>query len=57
LKPEDRTYKEKFTLKDIKYDKLAKYNLILEDEDEKVEKIYLKIPFTIDLIINNDFGF
>ncbi|AZR71958.1 TIGR02687 family protein [Anoxybacter fermentans] len=55
--PEERTFREKFTLKDMPYDKTKKYYLILEDEDEPVEKIYEKIPFTIDLIISDDFGF
>lgn len=56
-KPEDRTYREKFTLKDQSYDKTKKYHLVMEDEDETVEKIYEKIPFIIDLAIMNDFGF
>ncbi|KPU27971.1 hypothetical protein TR13x_01070 [Caloranaerobacter sp. TR13] len=56
-KPEDRTYREKFTLKDQPYDKSKKYYLILEDEDETVDKIYEKIPFIIDLAIINDFDF
>ncbi len=55
--PNERTFKEKFTLKDIPYNKTKKYYLILEDENETVEKIYEKIPFIIDLIITNDFGF
>ena len=55
--PNERTFKEKFTLRDILYDKTKKYYLILEDENENIEKIYEKIPFTIDLIITNDFGF
>lgn len=56
-KPEERTYREKFTLKDKPYDKAKKYYLVLEDEDETVEKIYDKVPFMIDLAIINDFGF
>lgn len=56
-KPDERSYKEKFTLKDKAYDKAEKYYLILEDEDETVEKIYEKIPFMIDLAIMSDFGF
>lgn len=56
-KPEDRTFREKFTLKDQVYDKAKKYYLVLEDEDETVEKIYERIPFMIDLAISNDFGF
>ena len=56
-KPEDRTFREKFTLKDQAYDKSKKYYLIMEDENETVEKIYDKVPFMIDLAITNDFGF
>ncbi len=55
-KPQERTYREKFTLKDMAYDKTKKYYLILEDEEEPVEKIYEKIPFNIDMIISDDFG-
>ncbi|MBU5425119.1 BREX-1 system phosphatase PglZ type A [Tissierella pigra] len=56
-KPEDRTFREKFTLKDQTYDKSKKYYLIMEDENETVEKIYDRVPFIIDLAITNDFGF
>jgi len=56
-KPEARTFKEKFTLKNKTYDKAKTYYLIMEDEEEKVEKIYEKITFSIDLLINDDFGF
>lgn len=56
-KPEDRSYKEKFTLKSMTYDKKKKYYLIMEDEEETVENIYEKIPFIIDIAIYNDFGF
>lgn len=56
-KPEERTFREKFTLKDQAYDKAKKYYLVLEDEDETVEKIYDKISFMIDLAITLDFGF
>ncbi|WP_078427949.1 BREX-1 system phosphatase PglZ type A [Alkalihalobacterium alkalinitrilicum] len=45
--PQDRTYKEKFVLKNLKYDKTKTYYLILEDENEKT--VYDKIPFLIDL--------
>lgn len=54
---EHRTFREKFTLKDLKFDKAQKYYLILEDEDEAVEKVYEKIAFNIDLVIADDFGF
>lgn len=56
-KPEDRTFREKFTLKDQNYDKSKRYYLIMEDENETIEKIYEKVPFMIDLAITNDFGF
>lgn len=56
-KPEDRTYREKFTLKDQAYDKAKKYYLVMEDENETIEKIYDKIPLMVDLSIINDFGF
>ena len=36
------------------YDKTKKYYLILEDEEESVEKIYEKIPFIIDLLFSDD---
>ena len=54
--PGDRTYREKFTLRDMAYDKNKEYYLILEDEDEAVEKIYKRIPFIIDLLFSDDFG-
>jgi uncharacterized protein (TIGR02687 family) len=56
-KPEERSFKEKFVFKNMIYDKGAKYYLQLEDEDESVENVYDKIPFTIDIAISNDFGF
>ncbi|MFF2444528.1 BREX-1 system phosphatase PglZ type A [Priestia megaterium] len=56
-KPEDRTFKEKFVLKSMTYDKTKRYYLILEDEEESVEKEYNKYPFTIDITFTNDFGF
>ena len=55
--PEDRTFREKFVLKSMKYDKNNKFYLILEDEEETVEKIYDKISFIIDIAFMNDFGF
>ena len=48
-RPEERTFREKFTLRDMPYDKGKKYCLVLEDEEETVEKIYQRIPFIIDL--------
>lgn len=54
-KPEERSYKEKFTLRNMMYDKTKKYYLVMEDEEETVENIYEKIPFNIDIAISNDF--
>jgi uncharacterized protein (TIGR02687 family) len=54
---QDRSFREKFVLKNTKYDKNKKYYLILEDEEETVEKVYEKIPFIIDIAISDDFGF
>ena len=54
---EERSYKEKFTLKTSEYKKDIDYYLVLEDEEESVEKIYEKVPFKISLAITNDFGF
>jgi len=54
---EERSFREKFVLKNKKYDKTKKYYLIMEDEEETVEKIYDKIPFIIDIAISDDFGF
>jgi uncharacterized protein (TIGR02687 family) len=56
-KPEERSYKEKFTLRNVIYDKTKKYYLVMEDEEETVENIYEKIPFNIDIAISNEFGF
>jgi uncharacterized protein (TIGR02687 family) len=54
---EGRSFREKFVLKNKKYDKTKKYYLIMEDEEETVEKMYDKIPFMIDIAISDDFGF
>ena len=56
-KPEDRTYKEKFTLKNQEYKRDENYYLIMEDGEESVEKEYDKIAFKISLAINTDFDF
>lgn len=56
--PMERKFKEKFVLKNMKYDKTKRYYLVLEDEEETVENICDRIPFTIDLAISiDDFGF
>ncbi|MFZ5649489.1 MAG: BREX-1 system phosphatase PglZ type A [Bacillota bacterium] len=56
-KPDERTYKEKFTLKDMPYDKSKKYYLVLKDEDEIVNSEYLRIPFIIDLVFGGSIQF
>ena len=55
--PKDRSFKEKFVLKDLKYKKEDTYYLVFEDDEESVNPVVNKIPFTIDLAIVNDFGF
>lgn len=55
--PKDRSFKEKFVLKDLKYKKEDTYYLVFEDDEETVNPILSKTAFTIDLAIVNDFGF
>jgi uncharacterized protein (TIGR02687 family) len=56
-KPEERTYKEKFTLKDMAYDKGMTYYLILKDEEELVNSEIERIPFVIDLVFGGSIQF
>jgi len=55
--PERRVYKEKFTLKNMVYDKGAKYFLILKDEEETVNQELERIPFVIDLVFGGSIQF
>ncbi len=55
--PPDRTYKEKFTLKDIHYDKTKEYYLVINNEDETVNKECARIPFIIDLVFGGGIKF
>ncbi|WP_409966858.1 BREX-1 system phosphatase PglZ type A [Bengtsoniella intestinalis] len=55
--PEERTYKEKFTLKDMAYDKSKEYFLVLIDEDEMVNKEIARMPFAIDLVFGGSIQF
>ena len=55
--PERRVYKEKFTLKNMVYDKGAKYFLILKDEGETVNQELERIPFVIDLVFGGSIQF
>ena len=56
-KQEERTYKEKFTLRDMAYDKGKTYYLILKDEEELVNTDIEKIPFVIDLVFGGSIQF
>lgn len=53
--PEERTFREKFTMKNKPYDKTNNYYLIIEDEEEIVNKIHKKIKFEINLIFRDIF--
>lgn len=53
--PEDRTFKLRFVLKSIPYDKSKNYYLIIKDTETGVAVD--KIPFTINLGIVSDFDF
>jgi hypothetical protein len=57
IQPEKRVYKEKFTLKDMVYQKGANYYLVLKDEDEMVNKELERIPFMIDLVFGGSIQF
>ena len=50
INPAERVFREKFTLRNIKYDKNLKYYLVMTDDDEIVENELEKIPFTVDLV-------
>ncbi|MNN61949.1 hypothetical protein D3C81_1772120 [compost metagenome] len=54
-KPEERTFKLRFALKSIPYDKNAIYYLITKDDETGI--IVEKTPFTINLGIVSDFDF
>jgi hypothetical protein len=54
--PEKRVYKEKFTLKNMAYDKGKSYFLVLKDE-ESVNSTLERIPFAIDLVFGGGIQF
>ncbi|WP_066893463.1 BREX-1 system phosphatase PglZ type A [Clostridium nigeriense] len=54
--PLERTYREKFVLKSMQYDKTKQYFLVMQDEED-TNGFYERIPFNIDIAIVNDFGF
>jgi uncharacterized protein (TIGR02687 family) len=56
--PQDRGMREKFTLKNMKYDKSRTYYLILRDDDEVVgNELMPPIPYTIDLVFGGGISF
>lgn len=54
--PKERSYREKFVLKSIPYDKTKQYYLVIMD-DEDTNGDYDRIPFNIDIAIVDEFGF
>lgn len=54
--PVERTYREKFVLKSMPYDKTKQYFLVMQD-DEDSNGYYERITFNIDIAIVDDFGF
>lgn len=51
--PLERTYREKFVLKSMAYDKTKQYFLVMQD-DEDSNEVYERIPYTIDIAIINE---
>lgn len=54
--PLERTYREKFVLKSMAYDKTKQYFLVMQD-DEDSNGMYERISYTIDIAIVDEFGF
>lgn len=54
---EERIYRERFTLKSISYNKNDKYYLVLEEDESDVKSEYARYEFTIDIAIQDEFGF
>ena len=55
-RPDERIYREKFVFRTVQYDKRAQYYLVIEDEENAVEAIYEKIPFSIDITYSSNFN-
>ena len=53
----ERLFREQFTLSGTQFDKDADYYLVLEDPDERVEKVIYRRRFQIDLTIAFGFDF
>ena len=54
--PKERSYREKFVLKSMSYDKTKQYFLVMQD-DEDPNGDYDRIPFIIDIAIIDNFSF
>ena len=54
--PKERSYREKFVLKSMPYDKTKQYFLVIEDSEDP-NGDYDRIPFNIDIAIVDEFGF
>ncbi|MDU2489938.1 MAG: BREX-1 system phosphatase PglZ type A [Clostridium celatum] len=54
--PTERTQREKFILKSIKYDKNKQYFLVIQDEED-TNGLYERIPYIIDIVFVDEFGF
>ncbi|WP_252235867.1 BREX-1 system phosphatase PglZ type A [Clostridium sp. ZS1] len=54
--PVERTYREKFVLKSMSYDKHKQYFLVMQDEED-ANGFYERILFNVDIAIVDDFGF
>lgn len=54
--PLERTYREKFVLKSMAYDKTKQYFLVMQDAEDS-NGMYERIPYTIDIAIVDEFGF
>jgi hypothetical protein len=55
--PAGRAYREKFTLRNMQYDKKQTYYLVLQDDDDMVEHEIMRIPYTIDLVFGGGIQF
>jgi uncharacterized protein (TIGR02687 family) len=54
---EKRKFRISFDMVQRHYSKVNDYYLVMKDPEEKIDKIVRKISFSIDILINNDFGF
>lgn len=52
-----RIFRLKFNFKNIKYDRMQKYQLVVYDMNQKIEKPVWTHDVVMDLAFSNDFGF